>query len=528
MLKATINIDDLVRTPRIHSGGIQVEGSDITPFPNPCLRTVFVQGKDRWIYAVLERGAQKLDDRLPTVHDARSFEDYASIHRTILSWPLDYVLIEAVSNGENAQLRITSGRLGVAPLYATVGVGRVLLSWDCADLISRGSHSADFEVLAHALGLRTFYASRQVCTGIALLTERSSLSLDANSASFAYPSAAPALSPHALRDGVDALGTFESYLEGAIGARPLDASACIAELSGGMDSASVAIAAARVLGGLKQSAGIVLAGTDHTIQNTRRRLIAREIGLRDASFDMSTHMPSLDLDPSAREPEHPLGEFYLEAFDEIWRHAATLGCHTLLTGIGGDELFPRYQTDKAAGDWKRPARLIAAERIARSILSRRAQVALDTEPLYCAPASVVPHTGLLAHASRSPYMLRRGLWPVNPLCDPALIGFCHRLPGEFRLDRQLLRQYLRTRLEHDLFPIGYKKETFDYVLPEVIGCHYARLSAQLRESALADFGLVDMTAVRKVLSGVADTRDVTATAPLAIFLFLERFMRQIA
>ncbi|WP_432258272.1 asparagine synthase-related protein [Cupriavidus sp. TMH.W2] len=327
---------------------------------------------------------------------------------------------------------------------------------------------------------------------------------------------------------MDALRTFESCLEGAVGARPLDVSACIAELSGGMDSSSIAVASTRLLGGLKQSAGIVLAGSARTDQSTRRRQIAREIGLRDASFDMSKHMPDLDLDPSAREPEHPLGEFYLEAFDAMWRYAATLGCHTILTGIGGDELFPRYQTDKTAGDWKGPARLIAAERVARSMLSRRAQVALDTEPLYCAPGSVVPHTGLMAHASRSPYMLRRGLWPVNPLCDPVLVGFCHRLPEEFRLDRQLLRQYLRTHLEHDLFPIGYKKETFDYVLPEVIGRHYDRLSAQLRECALADFGLVDMTAVRSVLKGVADTRDVTATAPLAIFLFLERFMRQVA
>ncbi|WP_455284113.1 asparagine synthase-related protein [Cupriavidus necator] len=317
-------------------------------------------------------------------------------------------------------------------------------------------------------------------------------------------------------------------MDAAIGARPLQVAACVAELSGGMDSASVAVSAARMLGGTLRSAGIVLAGHARTIQTKRRRLITLALGLRDESFEMSEHMPVVDLDSSMRALEHPLGEFYLEAFDALWRDAATNGCHAILTGVGGDELFPRYDADNAAEGRKKPGRLIAAENIARTMLSRRAQFAMDVEPLYCAPASIVPHTGLLAHVSRSPYMLRRGLWPVNPLCDPALVGFCHRLPVQYRVERELLRRYLHRHLGHDLFPIGYAKETFDYALPEVIAGQHDWLSEQLRECALADFGLVDMAAVRNVLRRVADTRDVTATAPLAIFLYLERFMRQTA
>lgn len=527
MLKARINIEDLSRTPRRCGGGIRLGGSEISAFPSPCLRSVFVQAKNRWIYAVLERSTHEPDKHFSFARGILSSEDYAVVHKEILDWPLDYVLVEAVSNGINAQMRITTGLLGVAPLYAAVTTGHVKLSWDCADVLSRGSHAADFEVLAHVLGLRTFYASRQVCTGIALLTERSSLIVDADGASFVYPTAAPMLSPHALQEGVDALAAFEACMASAIGARPLDASRCLVELSGGMDSASVAVATAQHSGARWRSAGIVLAEPDRTIQSRRRRSIVQMLGLADETLDMSAYMPSIDLDSAVRAPEHPLGEFYIEAFDALWRQAAMKGCHAVLTGIGGDELFPRYETDDPSASRAKPLLLAAAEKIARSMLSHRARVAADTEPLYCAPASAVPHTALLAHASRSPYMMRLGLWPVNPLCDPGLIGFCHRLPVEFRGERRMLRQYLHRHLRKGLFPIGYKKETFDYVLPEVIARHHDRMHAQLRECALADFGLVDMKAVRSVLKRVADTRDIAATAPLSIFLFLERFMRQV-
>lgn len=527
MLKARINIEDLSRTPRRCSGGIRFGGSEISAFPNPCLRSVFVLAKNRWIYAVLERSTHEPVAHFSSASGILSFEDYAGVHKEILNWPLDYVLVEAVSNGTNSQVRVTSGLLGIAPLYAAVRTGHVKLSWDCADVISRGNHAADFEVLAHLLGLRTFYASRQVCTGIALLTERSSLIVDADGASFVYPSAAPTLSAHALQKGVDVLGAFEACMASATGARPLDASRCLVELSGGMDSASVAVATAQLSGAHWSSAGIVLAEPDRTVQSRRRQSIVQTLGFADETLDMSAYMPVVDLDSSVRAPEHPLGEFYIEAFDALWRQAETKDCRAVLTGIGGDELFPRYETDHPSTSREKPLQLAAAESIARSMLSGLARVAADTEPLYCAPASAIPHTALLAHASRSPYMMRLGLWPVNPLCDPALIGFCHRLPVEFRGERQLLRQYLHKHLRKDLFPIGYKKETFDYVLPEVIARHHDRLNAQLRECALADFGLVDTKAVRGVLKRVADTRDIAATAPLAIFLFLERFMRQV-
>ncbi|RAS01801.1 asparagine synthase-related protein [Cupriavidus alkaliphilus] len=527
MLKARISIEDLSRTPRWCGRGIRFGGSEISAFPNPCLCTLFAQGINRWVYAVLERSTHEPDEKPPSAQGILSLEDYAEVHKEILNWPLDYALVEAVSNGPNAQVRVTTGRLGVAPLYAAVGAGHVELSWDCADVISRGSHAADFEVLAHVLGLRTFYTSRQVCTGIALLTERSSLLVDAEGASFVYPSAAPTLSPHALQEGVDVLGAFEACMASATGARPLDASGCLVELSGGMDSASVAVATTQLSGAPWRSAGIVLAQPDRNVQSTRRRSIVQTLALEDVSLDMSAYMPVVDLDSSVRAPEHPLGEFYIEAFDALWRQAATKGCHAVLTGIGGDELFPRYETDHPSASRVKPSKLIAAEKIARSMLSRRARVAVATEPLYCAPTSAIPQTALLAHTARSPYMMRLGLWPVNPLCDPSLIGFCHRLPVKFRGERRLLRQYLRKHLRKDLFPIGYKKETFDYVLPEAISLHYDQINAQLRECALADFGLVDMKAVKCVLKRVADTRDIAATAPLAIFLFLERFMRQV-
>lgn len=82
------------------------------------------------------------------------------------------------------------------------------------------------------------------------------------------------------------------------------------------------------------------------------------------------------------------------------------------------------------------------------------------------------------------------------------------------------------KLGIDLFPPGYKKETFDSALPDAIIRHRQDIAAQLNESALAEVGLVDLPAVHRLLDRVVARRDPSACGPLAFFLALERFARQ--
>ena len=148
--------------------------------------------------------------------------------------------------------------------------------------------------------------------------------------------------------------------------------------------------------------------------------------------------------------------------------------------------------------------------------------------MFDAPASPIPVSSLLASTCQAPHLLRHGLWPVNPLSDPRLVAFCHRLPHAGRHRRGAMRRYLGRHLGADVFPPDYAKETFARVLPDLISRHEKQLAAQLRECALADHGLVDHGAALALLKEVAATRGDASAAPLIAFLWLERFVRQLA
>ena len=241
----------------------------------------------------------------------------------------------------------------------------------------------------------------------------------------------------------------------------------------------------------------------------------------DHRVDSADHLPDPRPEPGGREQVPPLSEFYCEAFQSLWGTMAKHGATELVSGIGGDELASVYD------DEDDPAPHPERERLAFEIMTPRAREAARTCLPDRAPPSPIPATSLLAHACRSPYIVRLGLWPVNPLCDRELVRFCHRLPVRHRRGRKPLRRYCEQVLGKDHFPPGYTKETFASVLPDAVVRHCQEISAQLGESILAARGLVDLRAVHALLGRVVSTRDPLACGQLAFFLALERFARQI-
>lgn len=532
MIKANIDVRDLAKYhPSFVDGKVIFGGSEIAPFKTSYLQTVLIRGVNRWFVAVWESGLKGDGWELTGDESGQEFDDehYMRVHEAAVSVASNFVLIEVVRDAYSARLRVLSGLGGVAPIYASVAAYRVTLSWDFADLVSRGLHAIDFEVAAHLLSLRTIYSSRQICTGISMLTERSSLYVDSDGeASFVYPPAANAVSPLPVCDGIDLVASFGELIEHAVSARGLSSSSCALELSGGMDSAAVACAVA--YSGLQsvRSWGIILADHHRDAQSSRRAAIVARLGLVDKCVDVAAFMPNVVPEASSRPLEHPLGELYLEAFNALWVSARGSGCDAVLSGIGGDELFPLFDVDYGLTTSSVGGRMAAVRKLSRSLLtSRAAEVARQT-PIFAAPNGPIPRTDLLAHVCRSPYLLRHGLWPINPLCSPHLVAFCHRLPLPYRAERALLREYLSQKIGVDLFPVNYEKETFDRVLPEMISLHHREILASLSDCALADFGLVKVDRVRTLVSNVARTQDISSTAPLAFLLSLERFVRQIS
>lgn len=522
MLKAEIALRDLAHPAAWRDGAIAFGDSRIRPHPHPALETLLVRTQGQWFAVVRERSAAGASAETAASRDVDA-DEFDRLYRECMLWPLDYAMIEAAQAGNRIRLR--AGALGSAPVYCRATDDRVTVSWDFADFVGRPL-AMDIEIASRRLALRSVYSARQLCVGAMLLTERASLYAEPGKASYRYPSPAEPAEATPLPADRDALAEFERRLHRVASLRPFARAQASVELSGGMDSATVAAALAAIHGRIA-SMGIALDGDTREAQLARRRRIVDRLGLDDGTVEIAALPPSLDLRPQPGRIAGPYWEYYLEACTALWRSARTRGCDVLFTGIGGDELFPAYIDELPQARGAPAGRGDGAEEHAERLLTPRAANAARSLGGFDAPASPVPATSLLAHACRAPYALRQGLWPVNPLSDPGLVAFCHRLPAEHRRERELMRRYLGAHLGDDVFPRGYMKETFVHVIPALVALHAETIAAQLRDCALADLGIVERDAALALLRTAAATRDPGAVAALAMFLWMERFARQV-
>jgi asparagine synthase (glutamine-hydrolysing) len=521
MLKADIALPNLSHDAQWKDGSIVVGGSRITPHAHPGLEALLVRTKGQWFATVRERAASASSGTATATHDVDS-EEFQRLYRQCLLWPLDYVMIEAAQAG--CRMKVRAGVFGSLPLYCRATQDNVRLSWDVTDLATEPL-AIDAEIASHRLAMNTVYSARQLCVGIQMLTERASLEVDLGGANYRYPTPAEETSPVPLAAGRDALAMFEEHLQRAVSARPIAVSRISLELSGGMDSASVACALAACHGPVA-SKGILLDGHVRLPQVQRREQIASRLGLLDDTVEMTAFPPDLDIH-RAVESKSLAREYYLEACSALWSKARAQGHDMLFTGIGGDELFPSYLDEVQTQDPSGTGRGHEVRHYAMQLLTPHARSAACSLRSFDAPASPVPSTALLAHACRAPDLVRHGLWPVNPLSDPSLIAFCHRLPREHRQGRELIRRYLQKQLGDEVFPRNYTKETFAGVFPELISHHASSLAMQLRDCALADLGLVDQRAALSLLELVAATKASAPTTALTSFLWLERCVREL-
>lgn len=518
MLKADISWSDLSHDPEWRRHDILVGSGRIVPYNHPALETLLVRTEGRWFAMVRERhvGAG--------VHDAATVETvtterFEELYRSCLLWPLDYVMVEVAQQGHRVKLR--AGVLGSAPVYCRATDKRVVISWDFADFLSE-KLPIDFETASCSLALEQVYSARQICVGVHLLTERATFYLEPGRAQYRYPAAFEVPASLSSQEDVDVVAMFGQLLQRAIAMRPMTADRIAVELSGGMDSATVACVLA-ALHGPVTSQGVLVGGDSRLPQVERRRHIAARLGLLDETVDIDALPPSLDLRPGGRN-EYVNTEYYLEAFEALWGAAHAQGCDLMFTGLGGDELFMGLG-DPGQGDLADDPKLTEPQRYARQILTPRALSAACSLHAFDAPAGPVP--SVMASVSKAHHLMQHGMWPINPLSDPSLMIFCYQLPPEYRRRRETMRRYLRACLGEEVFPHDYAKETFAQVFPALIAKQKTAIAAQLRECALADLGLIDRSAVLALLEEVATTQAVAPASPLVNFLWMERFARQL-
>ncbi|MBO0607795.1 hypothetical protein [Myceligenerans salitolerans] len=264
-----------------------------------------------------------------------------------------------------------------------------------------------------------------------------------------------------------------------------------AELSGGADSAGVALTAAARHGTIR-TVGLVVDGDIGRAQAGRRQTLVRHLGAHDVAIAAASHPPFAPDGVRGRcEPHDPEAAFYREAFDALRDaardHAATL----VYTGLGGDEISALHPHERAPDradkldnqrgsvplpDWAGPVvRAVAGD------------LAADA-----APVSAVPIPTLNAFTLHNPAYLDAGIWPVAPLAHPLVVRFAEQLPVEYRRGKHLLRERLRRAGLPERVVRPTQPENFLSLMDRGMREYgVAHLRAMLAESILVDGGYLD-------------------------------------
>ncbi|MFF2348596.1 asparagine synthase-related protein [Kitasatospora sp. NPDC058115] len=348
----------------------------------------------------------------------------------------DWITVETTRTGT---AEIATGTAGTAPIHLTTRAGTLYGSWDLLSVHEQAADTGlDLLEITRRVSLRTRYTPATFWRGIHLLTERATAHLARDGAlTLRLPEPAEHTRARTLRADADPVPAFIRLLGHLVARHPWEGPSTGVQLSGGLDSTNIALALAAALPGHHVTAGaVVLDGERGRQQTERRAVILRHIGAswRDVLVPAMDHLPYGPTSWYSRPGRvSPYGDLYLDAIDRLSDLLSSRGVKTLFTGIGGDELMSFTTAEKPRGvtgpdlgvpPWLGPtARGLLAE-VDRGIT----------------PAAVVPETALMAKAGVAAPLLRRGIWPVHPLTDPALIRFSEWMPAEWRRDKCLLRE----------------------------------------------------------------------------------------
>lgn len=497
--------------------------SEIKPYLHPSLHAVLRVSPSRTAVLVRERvhglpaPESSLDARPATEHEL----DRALAE--LRAWPLDFVELVIMRRGGAADVKLRAGRWGTAPVYLLARDGVLHGDWNVTRLY-RHLRSAVLDpgfTAQYLLGLDHPYSRRTIFPEIQMLTERATAAWAPpfRTVAIRYPHAEAVAEAQRVRRGAKVTGAFREILAASMRRwLPADGEPVAVELSGGLDSSTVAATAATIADQPVRSYGMIMPGGISRYQRRRRDEVVRTFGLIDHTLPCVAHPP---FGPGSRRVDDlavvPWGEFYDEAVGAMLEHARADGVRRIFTGMGGDELCS-YQhgeldadgddaigeiesvVDGAIGDGDAGDDPAAGASARPPFVTRQCWDAFADRDARVddAPQSVMYRSVLESAAAVSTLYLEIGVWPISPLCTPELVEFCRRLPLGWRHERVIQRRVLGAFgcsrvVTH---PRKAHLENFCDVMEHAMRDASSPLvQALFRSSRLAEHGLVDQDAL---------------------------------
>ncbi|MFI0366448.1 asparagine synthase [Actinomadura sp. 1N219] len=458
-------------------------GSRVTPHAHRLVEQVAATDGTRTVIIVRERvPGRPVTSPVPLPVTAGELEEITAQARR---WPVDHVLIETAAH---RPVRITAGAVRSTPLFLAHRSGTLHGSWDIADLqpFAAGLNPREATRL---LIYRPRYSIDTAFGGIWRLTERATATFGGDLV-IGYPDPVLHAQPRDLADGADVLAAFTNGIDAALAARPLAPAETVCHLTGGLDSGSIGTRVADRWPGQVNTATLIIVGPGRRQQIRRRAEILTKVpfGPHDLRLDTQDRLMFAPADARVRgKLVSPYDEPLYEHFTDLNTQIAALGAHTVVTGLGGDEMVAvgSAESAQAAAD--------KADNYELPWLGARACAAIEYGDDGIAPPAMAGGITLLAAECVAPPLLRAGLWPVHPFMHPALVELGDRLPYFWRDLKQLQRRHLATfGLSHDACN-PKERESFAELVEESLTLHGVPLLRRILDegSPLIEAGLID-------------------------------------
>jgi len=485
----------------------------VEPFDNPAVESLAAGDGERSAVVVRERASVTSGSGSGGPAMARlEPAGYDRWLRAAPTWPLDHIIIESSATGA---LRLSAGDRGTAPLHIVRTGSTLRGSWRLTELTgAAGIDDLDPVTVVRYLSGRQQYSSRTLFRQIVRLTERASATVDSDGLQLTAPDPAPQAAPRAMRPDADPVAAYQRILTAAIRRYGAPGRCTAVEVSGGLDSATVALSVADVVPGPTATYGLLVGGRAGLQQARRRRELLRLRPFVDRVLPARQWPPFAPSGNRRIHPYDPDEEPYSEALDAVLTTVAPAGVRVVFTGIGGDELMSLLP-------WEQPARRAHADQPPGWLSPAARRLLAEVEADEHFPATVVSESSLLAAACRAPVFLRNGCWPVNPLCTPELIRFCQWLPAGWRRERWLQHEQVRRAGLSDAWLRPPVPENF----AAVMRLGLTRFGLPLLDRLMADSVLVDLGYLQPHAVRDAVARDGAGTAGCYQLVNLELALR---
>ncbi|WP_155989185.1 hypothetical protein [Nocardiopsis sp. CNT312] len=355
------------------------------------------------------------------------------------AWPLGFVIVEFTPG----RVQVTASAWGVAPVHLTSTGGMLRGSWDLLDLVPHvDTRRLDPPSVVRFLTYANYYSSATLLADVTTVTERATATYTGDGLGIAYPEPGLHALPRELKPDADPVEVFERVLHGVISRWEFDPDRAAVDVSGGMDSANVALALAQLHPGRIGTGGMLLAGSMGEQQRRRRRALVASGFRIDHTVAMLDHLP---FSPGGRRrsgaPFDPMEGAFAEARDVLVGAYADGGKRVLFTGLGGDEAMKLRSAEREL--WgvggRSPLRLRDG---APAFLGSRGRRLVPHQFDGVAPLGPTLWSILECFSAFYPQHMRHGIWPINPFAAPEIVRLAESLPSAWRVGKRLLRERL--------------------------------------------------------------------------------------